>query len=669
MDTTDKGPWSIKNMDREWIITNGLGGYASSTVTGMNTRKYHGLLVAAINPPVDRMVLLSSLDEEIQVHGNTCRLAVHQYPGAVYPDGYSYLQDFSAEPFPSYRYVAERVTIKKTIMMVHGENRTLVRYDISSPHHGNTVLRIFPLMNSRNIHGLTRAGDMQFKQQQQQDAGTILSNGQSTVCVSSDMPFVQQAWWYYNLEYKEELSRGYPYHEDNFNPGYFEVDIRKGSSSFFISASSAVEDHLDIKGVEQLFESELRRRNKLILDPGQEGTFLKRLAAAGDSFLVSRQSTGSTSIIAGYHWFADWGRDAMIALPGLTLVTGRFNEARNILKTFAASCNEGLIPNLFPDDPSRQPVYNTVDASLWFVHTLGKYLDYTGDLDFIKAMWGTVEDIIGHYRKGTKYDIGMDEDGLISQGGQLTWMDAKVGDREITPRKGKACEINALWYNALMHASSMGEQLGRDNSGFLKIAELAKKSFVEKFWNKDRNCLYDCIPGPGGSGNEEPAGIKDASMRPNQILAVSLPFTMLPLQLEKSIVEVVGKELLTPYGLRTLSPSDPGYIGRYQGNTESRDVAYHNGTVWPWLIGPYITAYIKVNASSEKSRRDMQVLLEGLRGHLDEAGIGTVSEVFDGDAPHRPGGCISQAWSVAEIMRACVEDIGINPVKVYKQAV
>jgi predicted glycogen debranching enzyme len=667
MDSADEGFWSTKGTDREWIITNGLGGYASSTVRGMNTRKYHGLLVAAITPPVYRRVMLSSLDEEIQVGNRTYQLAVHQYTGAVHPQGHRYLQNFSAEPFPTFRYLTEDISIIKKIMMVHEENTTIVRYDISNPGSDSIIFRVFPLVNNRNIHELTTSKEMRLEQQAH-ETGTALSNGQDGLYMDSNIPFIPQAYWYYDLLYEADMSRGYPYREDNFNPGYFEIDIGKGESSFFIVASTS-SISLEMDDIDRILYSEMQRRSKLTEKQAYDDGLVNRLIAAGESFIVRRQSTGSRSIIAGYHWYADWGRDSMISLTGLTLVTGRFDDARSILTTFASSCSEGLIPNFFPDDPSYPPVYNTVDASLWFIHALGKYLDYTGDLDFIKSMWGTVEDIIGYYRKGTKYGIGMDEDGLIFQGGQLTWMDAKVGDREITPRKGKTCEINALWYNALMHASSMGEQLGRDTSGFLRIAELAKESFVEKFWNKDRSCLYDCIPGPEGSGNEKPAWIKDASVRPNQILAVSLPFTMLPLQLEKTIVEVVRKELLTPYGLRTLSPSDPGYIGRYQGNTESRDAAYHNGTVWPWLMGPYITAYIKVNGSSEKSRRDMQVLLEGLRGHLDEAGIGTVSEVFDGNTPHRPGGCISQAWSVAEIMRACVEDIGVNPVKVYKQAV
>ncbi|MDP2217081.1 MAG: amylo-alpha-1,6-glucosidase [Methanolobus sp.] len=664
MDTTDKGPWLRKGTEREWIITNGLGGYASSTVTGMNTRKYHGLLVASLNPPINRRVLLSSLDEEIQVNGKTHKLAVHQYPGTVYPEGYRYLHDFSPEPFPACQYLAENIALRKTIMMVHGENTTVIRYDISNPHSRSAALRIFPLVNNRNIHGLTKSGDIEFEQNPQK-TGTFIRAGQSTLELHSDMAFIPEAWWYYNLEYKEERSRGYPHQEDNFNPGYFEADIGKGNSSFFISASAAVTEHLDIESVEdvdQLFESELQRRNKLIPDPGQDGIFLNRLAAAADSFIVSRQSTGSKSIIAGYHWFADWGRDAMIAMPGLTLVTGRFDVARDILTTFASSCAKGLIPNLFPDDPAQPPVYNTVDASLWFIHALGKYLDYTGDLDYVRTMWDTIENIIGYYSKGTKYDIRMEEDGLISQGGQLTWMDAKVWSREVTPRKGKACEINALWYNTLMHASSLGDQLGMETSGFLETAELAKSSFEEKFWNEDRSCLYDYIPGPDNSGSSGQTDQKDVSVRPNQILAVSLPFTMLSAKLEKSILNVVREELLTPYGLRTLSPSDPGYIGTYRGNTESRDMAYHNGTVWPWLLGPYITAYMKVNGHSKKSRMEMMVLLEPLKEHLAEAGIGTISEVFDGDAPHIPGGCISQAWSVAEILRACVEDIGAgNP--------
>ncbi|TGC11531.1 amylo-alpha-1,6-glucosidase [Methanolobus halotolerans] len=641
-------------LSKEWIITNGLGGYASSTSLGMNTRKYHGLMIAAMNPPVQRRLLLSSLDEEIRIGEETYYLGVHKYPGNIHPHGYQYLENFTTEPVPSFNYNVRDISIEKKVFMVYGKNTTVIIYNINNPLNTQVRFRVFPLVNDRNIHHLTRADDISFDQQAAEKS-TVLKNGQSTLYLSSDMWYTPQTYWYYDFEYDMELSRGYPYIEDNFNSGYFETSIGKGNSSVFIVASTEdtdLPDHFDIGYVRESLDREIGRRVKLVEQCDKDDAFFGRLVTAGDSFIVSRTSTGSKTVIAGYHWFADWGRDSMISLPGLTLVTGRFDVARDILSTFADNCREGLIPNVFPDNPNASPLYNTVDASLWFIHALGRYFDYTDDTEFINTMWNTVEAILARYREGTEFDIIMDEDCLISHGGQLTWMDAKVGDLEITPRKGKACEINALWYNALRYAEYMGERLGKDTVAFTKTAERARSSFEKKFWNREKECLYDTIPGPDNGSDE-----KDASVRSNQILAVSLPFTMLPRRMEKSIVDVVTRELLTPYGLRTLSPSDAKYIGNYQGDTLNRDRAYHNGTVWAWLLGPYITAYRKIKEYSEDSKTEMELLLESLRKHLDEAGIGTISEIFDGDAPHIPGGCISQAWSVAEISRIQAEEI------------
>lgn len=644
-------PKDRKNI--EWLVTNGLGGYASSTGIGMNTRKYHGLLVAATEAPVGRRVLLSSLDEEISIEGEMYELATHQYPGTLHPEGYRFLEDFYAEPFPSFHYRIGDIVLRKTIMMPGAKNTSIVRYDISNPQARKAVLRIFPLVNDRDIHKLTRAGEIHFSQEATR-YGTTVKGGETSLELYSDMVYKPQGYWYYNSCYEVELSRGYPYMEDIFNPGHFEASIGKGESSFFIVASLVTGDKArpSIADIRRLYDDELRQ--SIPVDTEKDGTtFIHRLKKAAGQFLVHRRSTNASSVIAGYHWFADWGRDAMIALPGLTLVTGNYNGAKEILTTFASYTRDGLIPNLFPDDPSMEPAYNTVDASLWFVHAVGKYLEYTGDLDFVASIWDTLVSIVENYQNGTKNNIKMDSDGLISQGAQLTWMDAKCGDKEMTPRSGKTCEINALWYNALMYISEIGEGLGKDVSPYLEIARMTKESFNKEFINEEMGCLYDCIPGNGS--------IKDASIRPNQLFAVSLTFTMLAPDLEKSIVEIVRRELLTPYGLRTLAPSDATYIGKYEGNTESRDMAYHNGTVWPWLLGPYITAYIKVHGSTDRSKMEMTALLEqGIKGHLDEAGIGSISEVFDGDAPHRPGGCIAQAWSVAEILRACVKDIGMD---------
>ncbi|WP_406661185.1 amylo-alpha-1,6-glucosidase [Methanolobus sp. ZRKC3] len=648
-------PYNDTENQREWIISNGLGGYASSTPSGLNTRKYHGLLIAAMNPPVERMLLLSSLDEEIIIDTKIHHLAVHKYPGKLYPEGYKYLQDFSMKELPVFQYNVNDIEIRKSITMIHGENSTVIQYNISNPSNTEFSFKVLPLINNRSIHHLTTSDTMVFEQEAR-DNDVRLSSGNGQFQLYSNMQYRPEAYWYYDLEYDVERDRGYPYRENNLNPGYFQMHCKENELSFFIIASTGNKGELNNTDIKKIFENELLRREEVVASAHIDDLFYRKLLLAGDSFIVDRKTTGAKSIIAGYHWFADWGRDAMIALPGLTLVNGRFDIAGEILSTFASHCQRGLIPNMFPEFPGQTPVYNTVDASLWFIHALGKYFDYTNDTKFLEKVWDTVEDIINHYISGTDYNIGMDEDGLISHGGQLTWMDAKIGDFEVTPRKGKTCEINALWYNALRYAEYMGDKIGRDNSRFNGIAETTRSSFIEKFWNEKDGFLYDCILDSGEAGDRNNEN-KDASIRPNQILAVSLPFSMLPESVSLSIVEMVGKKLLTPYGLRTLSPEDTRYIGTYHGNTENRDMAYHNGTVWTWLLGHYITAYRKTHPDSQECRESLEKLLVELRIHIDEAGLGSISEIFDGDAPHKPRGCISQAWSVAELTRAYAEDV------------
>jgi predicted glycogen debranching enzyme len=636
---------------KEWLITNGLGGYASSTVIGTNTRKYHGLLVASMNPPVERVVLLSSLDEELYTEDGVHKLAVHRYPGTIYPNGNEYLKSFSVKTMPDFLYNACGLIIRKRILMLNGENTTIVKYDIENPKKKQAFLKILPLVNSRSIHHLTKASHIFFTQESEKN-NTLIKTSNLQFGLISDMQYQADEHWYYDFEYEVELSRGYPYHEDNFNPGYFELEINEKHCSCFVIASTESAESLkrtDLRTIDELISKE-EKRIRDIANKGENDSFLQKLLIAGDSFIVNRKSTGARSIIAGYHWFGDWGRDTMISLPGLTLVTGRFDDAKSILSTFSSNCRRGLIPNLFPENPADSPVYNTVDASLWFVHAAGRYLDYTGDLEFIGKIWPTIMEIIDNYRNGTDYEIRMDDDGLIEHSGQLTWMDAKIGNWEVTPRKGKACEINALWYNALVYAAEMGEKLGRDVSGLRTTAGITAESFREKFHYIEKNCLYDCISGHGENW-------KDASIRPNQVFAVSLTHTMLPYELEKGIVDIVTEELLTPFGLRTLSPADSRYTGFYRGTTEERDAAYHNGTVWPWLLGPYITAYARVYKDRTETKDKLRDLLRDIEEHLDEACIGGISEVFDGNWPHKPNGCVSQAWSVAEIIRCYVESI------------
>lgn len=646
-----------EGIKREWIIGNGLGGYASSTVIGAGTRTYHGLLVAAPESSSDRVLLLSSLDEEISIDNDTYRLATHKYPGTVFPTGFNYLSKFILAPFPLWVYQPDVFTIKKKIFMIHKSNTTCILYDIRSRKEG-ALLRIFPLINSRNFHYTTRASDLTFSQKTDPaGAGVTLesSNG-FPLCLSSNLQYHPDPVWYYNFEYDSEKERGLAFQEDNFNPGYFESKLKLGTSHFFIAASTGNVSSLTLEQVEELYTREVYRQNLLAFNSRLTEPFALKLLRAADPFIIKKPSSGENTIIAGYHWFADWGRDTMISLPGLLLISHRFEEAKYILKNFSRHCRRGLVPNAFLS-LGGEPIYNTVDSSLWFIHAVGRYFAYTKDYLLLSDIWDTIESIIDYYRKGTDFGIGMDSDFLIRHGPQLTWMDAKIGERAVTPREGKACEINALWYNALKTASNLGGLLGKDIAEYENLASQVALNFENVFWNPETSCLFDIVY-RDQAGNQ----MGDPAIRPNQIFAVSLPYTMLSSAREKAIVGRVEKDLLTPFGLRTLSKSHPLYTGHYHGDTASRDSAYHNGTVWPWLLGAYVAAHRKVNDYSKQSLEDMRSLLQGFDMHLETAGIGTISEVFDGNYPYSPGGTIAQAWSVAEILRAYVEDVlGVKP--------
>lgn len=611
----------------EWLVSNGLGGYASSTMVGANTRSYHGLLVASMRPPVDRMLLLSSLDEEVGPH----MLACHQYPGVVHPQGFKYLKEFRLDPFPHFSFLLPGgIEVEKTVFMVHGENTVLVHYQIENvSEDGAGTMKIVPLVHCRSFHSASQPPAIS---QEPTSGGVKLSSACAFSLLSDRARYVRQDLTYYNLQYEAERHRGLPYQENCFSPGRFEVDLDLSEErSFCIMASTErqsmpVADRLIKRELDRISEVEKR------LDPG-----IRKLAMAGDSFVVKRGE--GKSIIAGYHWFDDWGRDTMISLPGLLLVTRRFDDARKVLTTFAGAARDGVLPN---DLGSGS--YNTVDAALWFVQAVYSYFRYTGDSDFIRSAWPTLTGIISHY-SGESQGIRMDSDGLIASGPALTWMDARVDGSPMTPRAGKACEINALWYLSLKAMEAMAPQAGQGWDGGL--ADKVKSSY-QKFWNFQTGCLYDVI---------DP---EDCSIRPNQVIAAAVP-DLLKTEQKRSILDVVERELLTPYGLRTLSPRDPKYIGKHQGSPRQRDSAYHQGTVWPWLIGPYVTALVSANDRSEESRKRARQVLMPLLDHLDIYGINTIPEVLDGDEPYAPGGCISQAWSVAEVIRAWSEDVSCLP--------
>ncbi|AKJ39514.1 amylo-alpha-1,6-glucosidase [Methanosarcina barkeri] len=639
-----------EGIKKEWIIGNGLGGFASSTVINARTRTYHGLLVAAPENYPGRYLMLSSLDEEISTNEETYKLATHKYPGTVSPEGFNYLSEFFQNPFPTWVYNPGGITVKKTVFMVRNSNTTCVLYDIKSRRE-EALLRIFPLVSSRDFNITTRAGYLSFTQEATPAGVEMASSNGFTFSLSSDLQYHPNPTWYYNLEYDAEKERGLNSEEDNFSPGYFESKIELGDFRFFVAVSTGDISSLTLKQVDKLLTREANRQNLLVLDSKLIDPFALKLIRATDTFVVRSHISDEDTVIAGYHWYSDWGRDTMISLPGLLLVPYRFEEARTILNYFARYCRRGLIPNTFPAF-GGEPIYNTVDASLWFIHALSRYFAYTNDFLFLSDIWDTVVNIIDHYFTGTDFGIGMDSDYLIQQGPQLTWMDAKIGEWAVTPREGKACEINALWYNALKTASYLGTLLGEEVSPYENLATGVVSSFEKTFWNPETNCLFDLVY-KDETGNE----VKDPAIRPNQIFAVSLPYTILPPEKEKAIVDRVEKDLLTPFGLRTLSRDHSLYKGQYHGDALTRDTAYHNGTAWPWLLGAYVKAYRKVNNYSEDSLENMRNLLKGFDMQLETAGIGSISEVFDGDHPHSPGGCIAQAWSVAEILRAYVEDV------------
>lgn len=639
-----------RGTEKEWVVANGIGGYASSTIIGANTRKYHGLLMAALNPPTSRVLLLAKVEEEVIVNNKTYFLSTNETAAGIFPKGYLHQQRFSKKPLPKFTYSLGDVFIDKHIFMVYGKNKTVIRYVIYNPSSKKIKLKITPLISYRDYHATLSKNHWLFNQQETENGVAITPfKGAQTLYLASDKADYQAvSHWYEGMKYFMEEKRGQYCWEDHYMPGFFEVEL-KGDGEFSIIAST--EPVPTLSGA-LLQCKEEKRLAELVEKAGFDDYFLNQLVVAADSFIVDRKSTGKKTVIAGYHWFTDWGRDTMIALPGLTLITKRYAEGKEILQTFAKNCKRGLIPNRFPDS-SEEPDYNTVDASLWFFQSVYKYLEYTKDWSFVQErLYFVLKEIIEYHVRGTEFNIKMQEDGLISAGNretQLTWMDAKYNNTVFTPRHGKPVEINALWYNALKVMTLLAGKFDDKEKieEYSRLADKVKESFRRVFWNEEGNCLYDVVNG------EE----KDARVRPNQILAVSLPFTMLDHSREERIVQKVWDELYATYGLRSLSPKAEDYQGYYGGNQFSRDSAYHQGTVWSWLIGPFVTAFRKVNDYSPESRLTAEKFLGPFRDHLNDAGVGSVSEIFEGNVPITPKGCISQAWGVAEVLRAYVEEV------------
>lgn len=632
----------VGSFSHEWLETNSIGGYASGSVSGANTRRYHGLLVAATRPPLGRMVLLSKFEETLRIGDHAYELSSNQYPNAIHPEGFRHLSSFRLDPFPIWRYEVAGVELERSLFMVHGENSTVVSWKVLSNTGGEKVeLEVRPLLAIRDHHHLRH---------EHFGIGELLETTATNVAwhVGDDLPMLNIAHnasqvkglgtWYKDLEYAIEAERGFDHHEDLFQPFALHFDLSKDATII------ATTEDRESNAAEKLRESEVKRRAELVATSGIDDAALWPLVLAADQFIVDRGS-GKT-VIAGYHWFSDWGRDTMIALPGLTLATKRFDIAKSIIAEFAKHISKGMLPNRFPDE-GETPDYNTVDATLWYFEAIRAYVDATNDRAFVREMlYDKLVDIIDWHIRGTRFGIRVDTDGLLyagQPGTQLTWMDAKIGDTVFTPRIGKPVEIQALWYNALRVVSGFSSEFNNEKNAerFDQMAEITRESFNGQFWNKRHECLFDVVDGES----------KDESIRPNQIFAVSLKHSMLDADRGRSVVDVVERELLTPFGLRSLSPNDISYRPHYYGSPYDRDSAYHQGTVWAWLIGPFIDAYRKTHSQDTKSNETVDMMLTSLKEHLDKMMVGSITEIFDAAEPHIPRGCAAQAWSVAELLR------------------
>ncbi|MFZ5862663.1 MAG: amylo-alpha-1,6-glucosidase [Nitrospirota bacterium] len=639
---------------REWLVTNGIGGYASGTVAGLLTRRYHGILMAALAPPLGRTLLVAKLDETA-VYGHVeYPLCTNQWAdGSVEPHGYRHIEQFVLDgAIPTWRFACADAIIEKRVWMEHGANTTYVRYDVARAS-GPLDLTIKVLVNARQDHGTTRGSDWSMDVTSEPHGVRVIPfNGATPIMLAARGTFVEPAHaWHVGFDLSAERERGLDSRDDHLHAATVRATFGPGQSVTVVTSAEPrpPSNGRSVLSARRAYERRVLDCRRTAAPRGTEPVprWIEQLTLAAEQFIVrrtTRDDPEGRTVIAGYPWFGDWGRDTMIALPGLTLATGRPEVARGILTTFARYADRGLLPNRF-DDTGGAVEYNTVDAALWYIEAIRAYHAATRDDTTLRALFPVVEDIISWYARGTRYRIGADpEDGLLvagEPGVQLTWMDAKVGDRVITPRMGKPVEINALWYNALRAAASFARRVRRDPATYDKMAERTKTGFV-RFWNSARGCCYDVLDGPEGH---------DASVRPNQLFAVSLPESPLTADQQRAVVDVCARTLLTSHGLRSLAPDDPRYVGRYQGDVNSRDAAYHQGTVWGWLLGPFALAHLRVYGDPAAAG----AFLEPMAQHLAAAGVGSLSEIFDGDPPFAPRGCIAQAWTVAEVLRAWTE--------------
>ena len=642
-------------LHREWLVTNGIGGFAAGTVAGVLTRRYHGLLLAAVDPPLGRRLLVAKLDETAIVRRKRFQLYTNVWEdGVEEPAGCRLLRRFDlVSGVPTWTFDVGGARLVKRIWMEAGHNTTFVQYELDAAAPA-VELRCRLLVNDRDYHQLVR-GDAHAYQVQAQHAELEVRSSPGAVpvrvrCVNESGKSPQ--WkishvWCRGFHLPIEAGRGHDHIEDHLAVGTCALRLEPGGSAAFVIGVGV---DADIAASGALERSERRAQARIAewsartgVAPKAAPVALEQLILAADQFIVARPAPDEPdghTVIAGYPWFTDWGRDTMIALPGLTLVTGRFDLARQILRTWARYVDQGLIPNRFPDHRDR-PEYHTADATLWYVWAVDQYVRATGDVDTLAELFPLLSEIIACHRRGTRHNIRVGDDGLVhagEEGVNLTWMDAKIGDRVITPRMGKPVELSALWYDALCNLARLAELLGQPNDDYVRWAQQTRASF-DRFWNAERGCCYDVLDGPHGNS---------ALMRPNQIFAVSLTHSPLSRKRQAAVVARCERQLLTCFGLRSLAPDEPDYRGRYAGNLLARDEAYHQGTVWGWLLGPFVLAHYRVHHDAARARQ----LLAPIFGQLWTSGIGTLSEIFDGDEPFTPTGCFAQAWSVAETLRA-----------------
>jgi predicted glycogen debranching enzyme len=654
---------------REWLVTNGLGGYASSSVSGACTRRYHGLLVANFPPPLGRVVMLSHFAEELELPDES----LINFSGEEFSEDHidlrvaAFLREFRLESgLPIWRYDIDGHVIEKRLIMPHLQNTVHVSYRLLSGK-GAIRLRLRPSMHFRSHEASV---DSPLNQPYQV---TALGDQYEVASQDSQIPslkfslrgpqsgFVLDGGRFKTILYRVEQSRGYESLGPLWSPGYLRSTLKSGEA-FSVIVSTEIWETILALDPDEAYRRESERRRKLIdiAHPAAQKGWPAELVLAADQFIVApitriaaaarAHASGDEvrTIFAGYHWFADWGRDTMISLEGLTLTTGRHIEAGYILRTFGHYIKDGLLPNLFPEHKS-EGLYHTADATLWYFHAIDRYLDATGDRETLRLLLPKLIAIIDHHLRGTRFGIRVDPaDGLLTQGQegyQLTWMDAKVGDWVVTPRHGKTVEINALWYNALQLMERWSRQeIGDDEADRMRaMSERVSQSFNKRFWFGERGYLYDVVDGEHGD---------DPSLRPNQIFAFSLTHPVLDESRWKPVLDVVERELLTPFGLRSLSPQHPDYKKQYYGDLRARDAAYHQGTVWAWLIGPFIDAWIRVHPSERENARQF---LRAFAVHIADACIGSISEVFDAHNPFIPRGCVAQAWSVAEVLRCWIK--------------